>query len=94
MLSDVADRREKPADRGQIFDRLRANSRSYLSKRIVNMDRSDDFVADPCNVRQHPKFLRLLPLQNRLISELSKTKQLAPPFWIIPHTEPGDSNNE
>ncbi len=81
MLSDVADRREKLAGRGQIFDRLRANSHSYLSKRIVNMDRLDNFLADFCNVRQHPKFLHLLPQQNQLISELSINKS-------------GDRNNE
>ena len=72
MLSGVADRREKPAGRGQIVDRLRSNSRSYLSKRIVNMDRSDDFAADPCNVRQYPEFDHLLLQKKRLIFGLPK----------------------
>ena len=53
-LSDFTDRREKSAGREQIFDRLKANSRSYLSKRVGNMVRSDDFAADSCKVRQPP----------------------------------------
>ena len=54
-LSDITDRSESSAVQGQIPDRLRTNSHSYLSKRIGNMNRSDDFVADSCKVRQAPE---------------------------------------
>jgi len=56
-LSDLTDRSEESAVRGKIFDRLNANSLSYLSKWIGNMDRTDGFVADSCKVRQAPKTL-------------------------------------
>jgi len=49
-LSDLTDRHEKSAGRDQIFDRLRANSRSYLAKRFGNMGRPDAFAVDSWKV--------------------------------------------
>ena len=62
-LSDFPDRHEKSADRNQIFDRLRANSRRYLSKRIGNMGRSDGFAVDSRKARQAPSAVSMLKIR-------------------------------
>ena len=59
-------------------DRLRANSNSYLPKRIGNMDRLGGFAVDSWKIRQVPSKIFVSPFFSRLLHSynLNMTAQI------------------